>query len=541
MRPATDIHAALAAWAEALGMEAVLIDARSIAAYALDTTPLTRQIPAILKPASTEAVMAVVRIAARYGIPIYPVSTGHNWGYGTANPIVDGCVLVDLSGMNRIHEVEAETETGLVTVEPGVTQRQLREFLDRRDLRYFVPVTGAGPDCSLLGNALERGYGITPFADHFGALTWLEAVLPDGSIYRGSLSALGAEGVDKAFKWGLGPYLDGMFTQGAFGIVTRVCIALAPIPARTEAFFFNLHHDSDLEPAVEAIKDVLAAVGSVGGSINLMNDRRVLAMIEPYPKRDVPAGGVMSSVLVQDRAMRYRISPWTGVGALYGEKVMVDAAKRLVRQRLRHKAKQLFFMTPGMARRAHNVLSRLPGGGGRLGRVMDKLDRTLRLLSGEPSEIALPLAYSRSGKIPTDRGMDPARDGCGLIWYSPLVPMSAKRVRVYVEMVKQVCVEHGIEPLITLTSISSRCFDSTVPILFDRADEAAAARADACYRALFDAGRREGFLPYRMGAQYMDLVTSEDSTYWRLVAKMKHAIDPDGIISPGRYCPVSHE
>lgn len=532
-----DLSAALGAWINALGSQAVLGDDARIAPYVVDTTPLQRAISVVLRPTNIEGVVALVRIAGKYGVPIYPISTGLNWGYGTASPVVDGCALVDLSGMNRI--LDMQTETGLVTVEPGVTQRQLREWLDQRGLRYLVPVTGAGPDCSLLGNALERGYGITPHSDHFGALTWLEAVLPDGSIYRGSLSALGAEGVDKAFKWGMGPYLDGLFTQGAFGIVTRVCIALVPVPPRTEAFFFGLAQDDDLEEVVESVRDALMAVGSVCGAINLMNARRVLAMTEPYPRQAVPHGGVMPDALVRERSRRYQIFPWTGVGALYGEKLMVATAKRLVRQRLRGKVRRLFFMTPALARRVHCLTRLLPAGGGRLGNMTDKLDKTLRLLAGEPSEIALPLAYWKSGRIPDNGGMSPARDGCGLIWYSPLVPMIAERVRTYVDLVENICIKHGIEPLITLTSISPRCFDSTVPILFNRDNPAEAERADACYRELFEMGRGEGFLPYRMGVQYMDLVTAADNDFWRLVVKIKQAVDPGGIISPGRYCPRS--
>lgn len=535
MTDSPDLSAAVGAWINALGSQAVLTDDSLIAPYVRDTTPLKRAIPVVLCPTNTDEVVTLVRIASKYGIAIYPVSTGHNWGYGTASPVVDGCALVDLSRMNRI--LDMQPDSGLVTVEPGVTQGQLRDWLDQRGLRYLVPVTGAGPNCSLLGNALERGYGITPHTDHFGALTWLEAILPDGSIYRGCLSALGAEGVDKAFKWGMGPYLDGLFTQGAFGIVTKVCIALAPTPPHTEAFFFSLDQDEDLEAAVVSVREILTAVGSVGGSINLMNNRRVLAMTEPYPSKIVPLGGVMSDVLVRERAQRYQIFPWTGVGALYGEPTMVAAAKRIVRERLRGKVKRLFFMTPTLARRVHGLARMLPGGGGRLGNITDRLDKTLRLLAGEPSEIALPLSYWKSGRMPEDGGMNPARDGCGLIWYSPLVPMMPERVRTYVGLVENICIEHGIEPLITLTSLSPRCFDSTVPILFNRDDPEEASRADACYRALFEMGCGEGFLPYRMGVQYMNLVTAKDSDFWRLVLKIKQAIDPGGIIAPGRYCP----
>ena len=75
----------------------------------------------------------------------------------------------------------------MVTVEPGVTQAKLSAYLDTHGYSFLVPVTGTGSNCSLLGNALERGYGVTPQTDHFGAVTDMEAVLADGSIYRTTL------------------------------------------------------------------------------------------------------------------------------------------------------------------------------------------------------------------------------------------------------------------------------------------------------------------------------------------------------------------
>src|SRR5262249_2724348 len=136
---------------------------------------------------------------------------------------------------------------------------------------------------------------------------------------------------------------------------------------------------------------------------------------------------------------------------------------------------------------------------GSLARKASMLDATLRLIAGEPSQIALPLSYWKSGKRPGSRAdMDPARDGCGLIWYPPLVPMKPACVRQYVKMVTTVCIAHGVEPLITLTSLSDRCFDSSIPLLFDREDPKKTAQAQSCYQALLDAGRAEGFLPYRL-------------------------------------------
>jgi 4-cresol dehydrogenase (hydroxylating) len=115
--------------------------------------------------------------------------------------------------------------------------------------------------------------------------------------------------------------------------------------------------------------------------------------------------------------------------------------------------------------------------------------------------------------------------------------MKASRVRQYVDLVTRLLPEHGIEPLITLTSLSDRCFSSTVPILFDAGSARAIASAESCYAALLEAGRSEGFLPYRVGVQTMEWLMRHGTDHWKLVAKLKAALDPMGIVSPGRYCP----
>jgi 4-cresol dehydrogenase (hydroxylating) len=540
MSDPTGLNDPINAWRQLLGEDHVLTGEAVEVAYGANTIGIKRIIPAALRPRSAEQVAGLMRVAAEHKVPVYPVSTGANWGYGSANPVTDGCVVVDLSQMTAIDDTDIDL--GIVTVEPGVTQRILRAYLDERGLSFLVPVHGGGPDCSLIGNALERGYGITPYADHFGAVMTLEAVLPNGEQYHSALTDLQAPTVDRCFKWGVGPYLDGMFTQGNFGIVTRMTLALAPIPERVETFFFDLRSHDDVEEAVAAIREVLRSVGTVTGSVNLMNARRVLSMMEPYPSAQIGPSGIVPQSVIDHMARSAQVMTWTGIGAMYGTTKVVRAARGAIRKKLKGVARRLVFLSPPFVHRAARVLEKVPGKGGRrIWNYVSTLDKSLQLIAGAPSEIALPLAYWISGVKPAqDSGerMNPARDGCGLVWYSPLVPMQPKRVRDYVDMVDRVCTEHGIEPLITLTSLSDRCFDSTVPLLFDRGSPESAERADTCYKALLRAGQALGCVPYRSGVQNMDLFTGVDSSHWRLVRQLKAAVDPDGLIAPGRYCPL---
>ncbi len=531
----TPLERALAEWETVLTSRGVRRGSRADHAYGSNTLAMKTTLPAALRPDSVSQIKPLLRIARRHKVALYPVSTGRNWGYGSALPPCKQSVVLDLSRLDKI--LSFDRDLGLVTLQPGVTQRMLEAYLREHDLPYLIPVTGAGPDASLLGNALERGYGITPHADHFGAVMALEAVLPNGETYRSALAEAGGETPDRIFKWGLGPYLDGLFTQGNFGIVTQVTLALAPRPERTEGFFFSLKNEEAFEGAVLAIREILRKVGGVTGSVNLMNARRVLAMTDPYPVEQVEPGRVIPDDRVKAMARRRRLTAWTGVGAIYGPPQLVKATRRLIKAILKPYVKDLLFITPGQATIARRVINVLPFlRRSVLADSLKSVEATLQHMAGKPSNIALPLAYWKNRKgLPVEGSLHPAQDGCGLIWFSPLVPLVPDRVRKYTQLVERICRAHGMEPLITLTSLSSLAFDSTVPLLFDRDNPDEVARAHACCAALYEAGRSEGFLPYRAGIQSMAKVVDPSAPFWKLGARLKGAVDPDGIIAPGRY------
>jgi 4-cresol dehydrogenase (hydroxylating) flavoprotein subunit len=519
-----------------LGDDRVFSPSVAEANYGSCTTGAHRIISGAVRPASREQVQTIVKTSRELGVPLYPVSTGNNWGYGSAIPTADGCVIVDLSDMTAI---TLDAETGLATLEPGVTQRILRQYLDENSLRFLCPVTGAGPDCSLIGNALERGHGITPYTDHFLAVMSLEAVLPDGRIYRPPLTELGCVEVDRAFKWGVGPFLDGIFSQGAFGIVTQMTIALAASPERVEAFFFGLPADSDLEFAVDSIRGLLRDVGGELGSINLLDMRRVLSMMVPYPRHNLDETGLISEQYLQEIARQNRVMPWMGTGAIYGNAHVVRAVKALTKKKFAGVFKKLVFFTPHSVANFERLSHFIPGRRGQgLQNMLATLDKTLQALAGVPSEVALPLAYWISGKKPDGKApLNPARDGCGLIWYTPLVPMRPEKVREYIQMARKICVRHRFEALVTLTSLSNRCFVSSVPLLFERASEEATERAKDCYNALIEGGQEIGCIPYRATVDSMQRFIQPETPYWQIVAALKRELDPQGLMAPGRYTP----
>ncbi|MES2072207.1 MAG: FAD-binding oxidoreductase [Pseudomonadota bacterium] len=529
-----NLEAALSDWSNLLGAQQVLDAQAAQQAYGADTNGISRLLSGALHILDSGLLPEVMRIASRHGVPVYPISTGKNWGYGSALPARDACMILDLSRLTKILHFDAEL--GVVTLEPGVTQGLLADFLDNGGHDFLVPVTGAGPTCSLVGNALERGYGITPYTDHFAAVTDLEAVLADGSLYRTALREAGGEDLARLFKGGIGPASTGLFTQSGFGVVTRMSIALARRPECIKACLFSLKDDSLLETAVVRIRGILARLPGIVGGINLMNQHRVLAMSAPFPHDRLDADGMIPAAVIQELGKQYQIFPWTGFGTLYGSKRVVAAAQKEIRAALSGVASRLLFISPERAGTLATVAGYIPGASGeRLARTVNTLAKSLQLVAGRPNETALPLAYWRNPTPPTGTWRNPAADGCGLVWYAPLVPMRPTAIRNYVEMVKQVTRQHGIEPLMTLTSISDRVFDSTVPIIFEKQNPAAQMAADHCYRELLESGRQLGYFPYRVGIHSMQHLASLQDHAHQFHSRLKNHLDPAGILAPGRY------
>ena len=529
-----DLPSAIKNWQSLLGESHVVLGDALDKAYASDTTGAKRHVPAALKIIESTCLREVMRIASAHHVPVYPISTGKNWGYGTALPARDGCVIIDLGALTKI--IHFDAEMGVVTVEPGVTQGMLADFLEQGNHPFLVPVTGAGPTPSLLANALERGYGVTPHVDHFGAVTDIEAVLPDGSLYRTALREAGGDELARLFKYGIGPFSTGLFTQSGFGIVTRMSIVLARRPECVKVCLFSLKDDSLLEPAVLRIRAIMGRLAGTVGAINLMNQHRVLSMAAPFPFDQLGADGMIPQPVITALGKQYQIFPWTGFGTLYGTRRMVAAAQKEVKAALGDIATRMMFLTPQRASQLARLTRLMPGDFGKgLQGMTATLAKSLELVAGRPNETALPLAYWRNQRPQVGEFKNPALDGCGLKWYAPLVPMRPADLRAYVNMVKEIAPRHGLEPLITFTTLSDKLFDSTVPLVFDRDKPEAVAAAAACYDELLHAGRAKGWFPYRVGIDTMPTLAGLMSDSARFHQRLRKDLDPHDIMAPGRY------
>ncbi|MCL1050512.1 FAD-dependent oxidoreductase [Shewanella abyssi] len=485
-----------------------------------------------------ENIRRIIMVLNEFNLAFLPISSGHNWGYGSSMPVDDDRehFILDLSNLKRI---KLNEELAIVNLQPGVTQQDLRVHLDQLKVKLMVPVTGAGPSCSIVGNALERGYGITPYCDHFAAVTSLRVVLADGTVYCSAVNSLDhteAKVADIAYKWGLGAYLDGLFSQSNFGVVTNMSIRLAHLPEEVQSFYLFCENDADLNHALPLVREILRDFPGVVGSINIMDARRMLSMM-------VPSEQQLSLSLdtdVEELKRRYKVGSWTCVGSLYGKKGVVKAVKKAIRAKLNNSlgVKRAVFISAWAIAVASKLLAILPE---RVltapKRQLETLRKSTMIMRGEPNQVALPLAYWRNNQPPSTKLLNPARDNCGLLWYAPLIPATCAKTREFVDMVRSICLKHGVEPLITMTALQHDCIDSTVPLLFDRNDRLAVASAKDCLDELFDTGCKRGFIPYRLNVDQQKRLLPADDPHWLVVKKIKAALDPNNILAPGRYNP----
>src|SRR5450755_4682355 len=132
-----DFSEALRQFGEAVGKEWVFSSDEDVDLYRDSYSPFWHEdqepIPsAALAPASAEEVQQIARIANRYKIPLWTISTGKNLGYGGSAPLLSGSVILDLKRMNRVLEVNDKNHYALV--EPGVSYFDLYRHIQDRGL-----------------------------------------------------------------------------------------------------------------------------------------------------------------------------------------------------------------------------------------------------------------------------------------------------------------------------------------------------------------------------------------------------------------------
>jgi 4-cresol dehydrogenase (hydroxylating) flavoprotein subunit len=154
---------------------------------------------------------------------------------------------------------------------------------------------------------------------------------------------------------------------------------------------------------------------------------------------------------------------------------------------------------------------------------------------GNPVETHLRMAYWRLRKAVPAPPLHLDRDGCGLIWCCPVVPLVGADVLAAAAIARQVCTEAGIETNLGLHLVTQRSLAMTVAIVFDRSVTADSNRATEASALMHRRFVEEGYIPYRLPTSSMDVLHGASDDSLQVLHRIKSALDPLSILSPGRY------
>ncbi|WP_354641439.1 FAD-binding oxidoreductase [Kitasatospora camelliae] len=208
--------------AQGLGEGAVAVDPDVTAAYAHDMAGFCEAgRPAVVVfPETVEQVRHVLRTATDLRVPVVP--QGARTGLSGGANAVDGCILLSMTRMNRILEIDPVNR--IAVVEPGVVNAELSRAAAGHGLAY-PPDPSSWESCTIGGNIGTGAGGLccVKYGTTSEYVLGLDVVLADGRLLTtGRRTAKGVAGYD------LTRLLVG--SEGTLAVVVRAVLALRPAP-----------------------------------------------------------------------------------------------------------------------------------------------------------------------------------------------------------------------------------------------------------------------------------------------------------------------
>lgn len=254
-----------------VGPEQVIGKAEELLVYECDAYTLEKQLPtAVVLPANTAEVQAVVKACAEHNVPIIPRGAGTSLS-GTVLAVTGG-IMITLTRMNRILEMDYRNRRALV--EAGCVNACVTKAVQNGGL-LFAPDPSSQSACTIGGNVGTNSGG--PHTLKYGVTTnhvlGLELVLPDGETVWLGAAPDGGEDVD-------GLDLRGVVigSEGMFGIVTRVLLRLVRAP---QAFKTMLGVFNTVDEASQTVSDIIQA-GIIPAALEMMDQLITQAVEAAY-------------------------------------------------------------------------------------------------------------------------------------------------------------------------------------------------------------------------------------------------------------------
>jgi 4-cresol dehydrogenase (hydroxylating) flavoprotein subunit len=527
-------------FSKVVGAMNVVADSRELSKAEATNYRTDEKVSLIVRPGSTEEVSNCMRIADESGLAVYPVSKGKNWGYGSRVPLTNGSVLMELSRLNKI--IEHNDKYGYVTLEAGVTFKQLFDHLRSHNSDLIMSATGGGIESSVVGNAIERGIGTGLYADRFSTVCAIEAVLPGGQIVNTGFSRFdGDPQVAKLYKWGLGPSVDGLFSQSNMGVVTKVTTWMMKAPEHMHILFYKVNDNDKMCSLMNVLRE-LSMEGLVRPTITIYNDFRVFSTLHQYPfDTCTPGKNNYKEVMAAIRStspINATVAQWNGeisIRAVTHEFGMMQY--ELIKERIKDYVDHVDVVSVTKAEIMEHLQNEYKGDFKGHGQDLIK-SFLVRKYIGIPDNLPLRQAYFRK-RTPVPEVLDLDGDRCGLLWISPMVPFSGEDVQRAVQIISEVADKYYFEPAISLQCMTERSINIIGSICWDRDVPEEDEMAEKCYAEMVTELKKMGYYAYRnttMGMRKKSYSSGADNSgYEYFIKAIKSAIDPKHILAAGRY------
>tara|TARA_R110002020_G_scaffold65413_40_gene172886 strand:- start:1812 stop:3392 length:1581 start_codon:yes stop_codon:yes gene_type:complete len=456
---------------------------------------------AVVQPTSTEQVQEIMRIANRYEIPVWPHGQGKNVGYGGPSPRVRGSIQIGFQKMNRVLEIN--DELAYAVVQPGVRWFDLYDAVQAAGYALMTPTPDLGWG-SVIGNSMDSGITYQPYGADYMFPTGFEVVLADGDLLRTGAGALPGNKAWHLYKRSLGPSLDPLFVQSNLGIVTQMGVWLKRLPEAYAPVMLSIGEDEDLEQAIDAIRELRLA-GHLEGVPTLYPTLRAAVMLRDEPVLD--ARTQITAVQVQEIGQRTGVGAWAARAAVWGDADIVEIKLRRIRE----------------------AWARIPSG---------KVVAPRTYAPDEYDQIVYSADQIMIG-IPTNKAIENTPDHVAHVGFSPVVPLQGSEVRYVINEMRKHILAAGLNFSGGIMVTGERSAVVVAGMQYDRTDPDAVRNAFALAKRLVSEIGKLGYGEYRAHLEFMDPASDQysfnDHAYRRFVEKIKDAVDPKGILSPGRH------
>ena len=385
-------------------------------------------------------------------------------------------------------------------LEPGVGFLDLYERIQREKLPLMMSVPGNGWG-SVLGNALDHGIGYTPYGLHAKNLCGIEAVLGNGDLVRTGLGAMEKNHAWHLFPFGYGPTWDLMFSQSNLGVVTKAGMWIMPEPETSLELIFDIPKAEDIGWVIDTLAP-LKIRGIVDQSIFIPSWLGKM-VIKGQRKDFWDKPGAIPEWRVQELLKEHKLGYWQVALRLYGDEGIVKAQAEVVKAAFK---------------RHHDAPPQEKWW--RQGDPTNIMDTTL----GVPSAVPLQMGDWVGGRS--------AHMG-----FSPVVPATGKHVLDQMHRSRKIIDAHDVDFYASFT-IGGRFCNNVNMLMYDRDKPEDVDRIKKLFNALIADAAANGYAEYRTHLGWMDRIADtfnfQDHSMRRMTERVKDALDPNGILSPGK-------